>query len=130
MAAKADVRATMIDTIARFLDAASTPARGWTTPRDGAERLAALLLDAAPMSGIGPLAVTRSLRQFRQREARPLLADAPLPAWAICADDHCRTVRHCAHGHAAGPVLACQARGVSAPREATPVEAAELTPAD
>ena len=129
MAAKADVRATMIDTIARFLDDASTPARGWTTTREGAERLAALLLDAAPTSGIGPLAVTRSLRQFRHQGAGRL-ANAPLPSWASCADDHCRTVRHCVHGHAAEPASACQARGVSAPCEAAPVEAAELTPAD
>ena len=135
---KADVRAAMVDTIARFLDAEPGPARGWTTPRDGAERLAALLLDAAPtavgpaaapMLRIGPLPATRSLHQLRQQEARPLLADVPLPSWAACADDHCRTVRHCVHGHAAGPAPAtCRADSVSASQEAVTIGTVELTP--
>ena len=129
-------RVIMIDTIARFLDAAADSARGWTTSRDGAERLATLLLDAAPsagalpMSGISPLAPTRSLRQFRQQEARPLLAD-PLPHWAACADDHCRTVRHCVHGHADGrsaPAVR-QAERVPAPRLAITAGTVEPTPA-
>ncbi len=132
----ADDRAIMIDTIARFLDAAAGPARGWTTSRDGAERLAALLLDAVPaagglpMSGIGPLAPTRSLRQLRQQEARPLLAD-PLPQWAACADDHCRTVRHCVHGQADGrsAPAARQAEHVPAPRLAVTAGTVEPTPA-
>ena len=104
----ADVRAAMIDTIARFLEAARDPARGWTMPRDGAERLAASLLHAVPATG-GPAtasaiarpAATRSLRQLRQQEAGPLGLGTPLPVWAACADDHCRTVQHCVHGDAA-----------------------------
>ncbi len=125
-ASKEDVRAAMTDTIARFLEAAGDPARGWTTPRDGAERLAALLLRAIPMAGspaaapaIGALAATRSLRQLRQQEGRPLAVDAPLPSWAACADDHCRTVQHCVHeGAAARP---------AAPRDADRATATQAT---
>ncbi len=71
----ADDRATLTDTIARFLDAAADPARGWTTSRDGAALLAALLLPVpsgggAPAARIGPPAATRSLRQLGQPAAR------------------------------------------------------------
>ncbi len=133
-ASMADVRAAMTDIIARFLEAAGDPTRGWTTPRDGAERLAALLFHAVPTAsgpaaapGISPLAATRSLRQFRQQAARPLGVDAPLPAWAACADDHCRTVRHCMHEGTAGDVAGHSAAARVADR--APVSQTVATPA-
>ncbi len=129
----ADVRAAMIDTITRFLEAAGDPACGWTTPRDGAERLAASLLHAVPAAGgsatasaIGPLAATRSLRQLRQQGTGPLGLDAPLPLWTACADDHCRTVQHCMHGDAAGDTAGSTvgaAGGFVAARDAEPARA-------
>ena len=142
---KADDCATMIDTIARFLESAADPARGWVTPRDGAERLAALLLDAPPVAdspaaastaAIGALAPIRSLRQLRQQEARPLLARYPLPAWAGCAEDHCRTIQHCVHEYDAGRAVTAAARGADcavsqAPAAGVPAPGkVELTPAN
>ncbi len=132
----ADVRAAMIDTITRFLEAARDPARAWTTPRDGAERLAASLFHAMPAAGgpatapaIGSLAATRSLRQFRQQGTGPLRLDAPLPLWTACADDHCRTMQHCVHGDAAGSTAG--AAGRFAARDAEPARAPQAiaTPA-
>ena len=126
----ADVRAAMIDTIARFLEAARDPACGWTTPRDGAERLAASLLHAVPAAGrpaaapaIGPLAATRSLRQLRQQGTGPLGLEAPLPLWTACADDHCRTVQHCVHAEAAGSTTGAAGRSAAAARDAEPARA-------
>ena len=122
----ADVRVAMIDTITRFLEAARDPACGWTTPRDGAERLAASLLHAVPAAGvpttapaIGPLAATRSLRQFRRQGTGPIGLDAPLPLWTACADDHCRTVQHCVHADAAGGTAGAAAPSAAA-RDAEP----------
>ncbi len=133
----ADVRAAMIDTIARFLEAARDPACGWTTPRDGAERLAASLLHAVPAAGrpaaapaIGPLAATRSLRQLRRQGTSPLGLDAPLPMWTACTDDHCRTVQHCVHADAAGSTTGAAGRSAAAhdAKVAPVTEKAELAP--
>ncbi len=81
-----------------------------------------------PLPGIAPLAPTRSLRQlWQQQQARPLLS-TPLPHWAVCADDHCRTVRHCVHRHADGSAAPAARQAERAPAQHPAVTAGTVEP--